>query len=738
MGLKQSLSKVSHKLVRYGAILALVCFLASNCGAQTAPADQTPEAQALQKLGLDPALMAEFGQLMEKLQRNVQYPAGRSESRLMLVLPETTLVYAAFPNYGDAAHQALQIFKQELKENSTLRDWWHRGDMATTGPKIEDALEKFYLLSEFLGKEVVASGTSEGHDPKLLIVAEIRKPSLKQFLEQFSKERAGKSVGLRVFDPMDLATARELRPGQEFGVLVRPDFVAGALDLTTLRNFNTRMDRSGREFAGTPFGQRIAQAYQDRVMILEAADLQKILKLIPNVSAKDQLTLERTGFADMKYLVWQQADLSGQALSQGELSFTGPRHGVASWLAAPAPAPLGSLDFVSPRAMIVSSIVLKNPAQIFDDVKELATASNPNAFAMLDAFEQSLKLSLREDLLGQLGGEVTAELDDYTPTQPVWKAILRVKDPAHLQQTLTTLMTVTNIKAVQSEDAGVTYYAFQVLTAKKNVEVAYAFVDGYLVAGSSREIVAKAVLLHKNGESLGKSAKFLASLPPGHPSGISGLFYEDPVAVTKATMRELTPDMAGRLAQYIGEGKPIMGCAYGEETAIRGAGGSPAFSAGVVMVVAAAAIPNLLRSRIAADEASAVGSIRTVNTAEVTYAAIYPEKGYAHDLATLGPDPGGTAKTSADHADLLNETHANASCTAGTWCTKSGYLFRITGVCKQHLCKDYVVVGTPVSTSTGTRSFCSTSDAVIRYKAEVLPQDTQLSVKECQAWAPLE
>ena len=56
----------------------------------------------------------------------------------------------------------------------------------------------------------------------------------------------------------------------------------------------------------------------------------------------------------------------------------------------------------------------------------------------------------------------------------------------------------------------------------------------------------------------------------------------------------------------------------------------------IILIIAAIAIPNLLRSRIAANEASAVGSIRTINTAEVTFASTYPNHGFA-TLATSAP-----------------------------------------------------------------------------------------------------
>ena len=55
----------------------------------------------------------------------------------------------------------------------------------------------------------------------------------------------------------------------------------------------------------------------------------------------------------------------------------------------------------------------------------------------------------------------------------------------------------------------------------------------------------------------------------------------------------------------------------------------------IILIIAAIAIPNLLRSRMAANEASAVGSLRTMNTSEVTYASTYPAQGFAIRLAHL-------------------------------------------------------------------------------------------------------
>ena len=726
-----------HYFTKCAAAAAVIFLVASSCGAQAKPTRQASEEQWTQELKKHPELLAEFGRLFEKLQSNVQFPEARRESRLLPLLPEATMSYAAFPNYGDAAHQTVKIFRQELEESAVLREWWQHGAVATAGPKVEDALEKFSQLSQYLGEEVVVSGATEGKDSRLLMVAEVRKPGLKKLLQQKVNEFAGKSkAGVRVLDPQELAGAKDGGPAEELLILVRPDYVVGALDLATLLGFNARLDRSGRGLASTPFGQRVVQGYEGGVTILAAADLHKILSKVPPGTEQNQMTLQRSGFADLKYLVWEHKSVAGQEVSQAELSFVAPRHGAASWLAKPAL--LGSLDFVSPKTMLAGTMVLTNPAQIFDDVKELASISDPNAFAPLAQAEQVLKLSLKEDLLSYLGGEITLELDSVTPPKPEWKAILKVKDATRVQQTFSTLLAAAHVEAGQYlVHGGVTYYAVKIPSPQTTFEISYAFVDGYLVLGSSREAVEEAVQLHRSGESLGKSKKFLAAMPPAQSPGASALLYQDPIAMTALRLRQFAPEMAGSLAQLAGESTPGVICVYGEEAAIREASRGGPFAVAAVLVVAAVAIPNLLRSRMAANEASAVGSVRTVVVAQVTYEVTYPKRGYAPNLATLGPDLRGANAESADHAGLLNQSLANESCTADGWCSKSGYRFKVTAVCKQHLCEEYVVVATPINSNTGVRNFCATSDGVIRLKTGP-PLTSPVSVPECRAWPPLQ
>ena len=124
----------------------------------------------------------------------------------------------------------------------------------------------------------------------------------------------------------------------------------------------------------------------------------------------------------------------------------------------------------------------------------------------------------------------------------------------------------------------------------------------------------------------------------------------------------------------------------------------------IILIIAAIAIPNLLRSRMAANEASAVGSLRTINTAEVTYASTYPTMGFT-TLTNLG-GPAGAAPTSAA-AGLLDSVLASG--------TKSGYSFTLSGD-GQTPSVFYSSNANPVTAGqTGVRFFYSDSSGVIRY-----------------------
>jgi len=158
-----------------------------------------------------------------------------------------------------------------------------------------------------------------------------------------------------------------------------------------------------------------------------------------------------------------------------------------------------------------------------------------------------------------------------------------------------------------------------------------------------------------------------------------------------------------------------------------------------ILIIAAIAIPNLLRSRIVANESAAASTVRIINTSQVTYSIKFPEHGYASDLSALGPGPAGSCsgEGTVEHACLLDNVLAGTQCTAGTWCSKGGYKYSMSAVCDSGPCSNYVITATPiVFGSTGRKSFCATSDAVVRFRYSE-PRSTPLTADECAEWPPI-
>jgi prepilin-type N-terminal cleavage/methylation domain-containing protein len=128
----------------------------------------------------------------------------------------------------------------------------------------------------------------------------------------------------------------------------------------------------------------------------------------------------------------------------------------------------------------------------------------------------------------------------------------------------------------------------------------------------------------------------------------------------------------------------------------------------IILIIAAIAIPNLLRSRMAANEASAVGSMRTVNTAAVTYSTTY---GIGFPAALTNLSPAATATSTS--ADLVDSVLA-----AGI---KSGYSFTYTAGAADAAgnINTYTLEGVPTAIgTTGQRGFFTDQSGVIRGDAD--------------------
>ncbi|MBZ5547760.1 MAG: prepilin-type N-terminal cleavage/methylation domain-containing protein [Acidobacteriia bacterium] len=124
----------------------------------------------------------------------------------------------------------------------------------------------------------------------------------------------------------------------------------------------------------------------------------------------------------------------------------------------------------------------------------------------------------------------------------------------------------------------------------------------------------------------------------------------------------------------------------------------------IILIIAAIAIPSYLRSRMAANESSAVASIRTLNTAQISYNSAYPTVGYASTLAAMG----GSSCTppSSAGACLIDTALAGG--------LRNGYTFSLSNVTGTPSAT-YTVIGAPVLWNySGMNYYCSFADAVVR------------------------
>ncbi len=122
----------------------------------------------------------------------------------------------------------------------------------------------------------------------------------------------------------------------------------------------------------------------------------------------------------------------------------------------------------------------------------------------------------------------------------------------------------------------------------------------------------------------------------------------------------------------------------------------------IILVIVGIAIPNLLRSRQAANEASAISSIRTLTNSEIAYAAAYPEVGYTCDLKEMGPY---TDYPSSSAAGYIDEVLAKGQ--------KAWYLFSIEN-CTGTPRVTFFLKAVPVEGG-GVRKFCSDQTALLRF-----------------------
>ena len=249
---------------------------------------------------------------------------------------------------------------------------------------------------------------------------------------------------------------------------------------------------------------------------------------------------------------------------------------MAAWLAAPAS--MGGLEFVSPNASMVSSLVIKNPRSIVEDLFQIAGANDANFASELAKFEAKTGVSVLNDVTAPLGGEVTMAVDGPMLPTPRWKIVLEVYDPTTLQATIGKLVESFNREAPPSngklqltrQQTGSQTY-FTVRNSKKpEFELNYTYVENYLIAGPDISTLSRAIHDRQSGNTLPHSQTFQALLPTDGYTNFSAIFYHNigpvvgPLAAQLKSSGALTRQQQQSIDALTANTAPGLIYAYGQ------------------------------------------------------------------------------------------------------------------------------------------------------------------------------
>ena len=525
------------------------------------------------------ALLGDFAVLQKQFEA-IPGPGLRYNSDLLPYVPDNTVVYAAIPNLSATLGEASQLFQDRLQQSPALRSWW-KEQQRNKGPKLASMIEQMKTLSSYLGDEIVFTVAKDGPTYTApVILARVKQPGLEKFLQGEAKHlsKSGSETALQIVHDPSAVQSSSNRP---LLVYLNNDMLVASPEAAELQRAAARIQQSApSRFSETPLYQQVVHSYQQGAGWLFCADMEQIVaKNVSDGSGKNQLP---SGIEDVRYLTMERREVGGKTENRAALTFASDRHGVASWLAAPAS--MGALDFISPNASMVNAAVIKNPKNIMEDLFQIIGASDANFSQDLARFESKTGVSVLDDITAPLGGEVVLAMDGPVLPTPRWKLVLEVYDPATLQSTISKLVDSFNREANQEHGTlqlakqqvgSQTYYTLR-NQKQPNFEIDYTYQDSYLIAGPDIPTLSQAIRDRQSGYTLTHSQTFQSLLPSDGDgyTNFSAIFYHNigpvvgPLVEQIKSLGTLTAQQQQSIAALQANTAPGLIYAYGERDRI--------------------------------------------------------------------------------------------------------------------------------------------------------------------------
>jgi hypothetical protein len=495
-------------------------------------------------------LLAELTAAGKDIDARVARPGLRTSTRLLDLAPADTRAWIALPNLAANLNETQQALDEKIAQSPTLKEWWSQ----TLGSpekeaRFRETLQKLGDLGHYLGEEVAVA---IAHDQPVIYAEVTNEAGFRAVLEQEAAELSAKHGGKTILTLVD--SPDNLPSGEHDGLYgwVGDGLFIASPDGARLGQMAAIAHGGANAFTTSTFHDRIAQEYNDGgAGWLFAADLAGFIseekaKKAGVSAGSDDDKAEALGLHDVQHLVIDRREVEGRADTRAALTFSQQRRGLASWLAAPAP--MGSLSFISPDANLAAAFVVKQPVSLLDDL--LATC--PELATELAKLKAERGIDVREDLAAPLGGEVALAVDGPLLPTPSWKLVAEVYDPVRLQSTIDRLVTQLDAELRKNGKQGLhvekdeqgdrTYYTIRSTDLK--LELHYTFSDGYLVATPTRALLDRALQQRESGVNLASNAKFRDLLGQDGQVNVSGFVYQNLAPVLDAASK-LAPSTKG-------------------------------------------------------------------------------------------------------------------------------------------------------------------------------------------------
>jgi hypothetical protein len=440
-----------------------------------------------------------------KIERQISPFSGplRTSSALLSYLPAGAFVYGAIPNPGGKIGEGLRAAEQQAFEDSAFRAWWS----SDTALELRRIVERVQSLSALLGEEVVITASADAAGEVPLVIARVQ-----------AGQRAALTSGL---DGLFAAAGESARPYSVTDELVvitdSPAHLAWATDHIG-------------QGASSSFATAIADRYRRGTGWLIAVDAATVIQ---KAAGDDAPPIEFASMMGMKYLFLEQRSPEGREENEVTMLFGGARSGLASWLADTGSG--GAAEYLPADVLLAGYVSVREPGQLFQEFSRLLSAREPSFQGNLTKIEEKLGANFVANLTAALGTEAALALHGFSTSGPAWTAVALANDASVIDSSLAKLVDTFNAelpadqqdkRLVLSQESanGRTWTALH--AGGFPFGVTWTYDGGYMVAGSDRATVERAIATRNGGSALIWSSEFQAQLPASaglHPAAFGWL-----------------------------------------------------------------------------------------------------------------------------------------------------------------------------------------------------------------------